>query len=74
MAPFFNLPSPFEREKLSIAMASSSAIYYPPSIPPLPQTHCHSERRAAAFAARSRGICFFQKNAETSDKEKSENV
>src|SRR5216683_2084945 len=24
--------------------------------------NCHSERRAAAFAARSRGICFFQKN------------
>src|SRR6267143_2137610 len=27
MAPFFNLPSPFEREKLSTAMASYSAIY-----------------------------------------------
>src|SRR6266404_4392067 len=50
MAPFFNLPSPFEREKLSIAMASSSAIYYPPSIPPLPQTQL-------SFRAEGRRLC-----------------
>src|SRR6267143_5428122 len=50
MAPFFNRPSPFEREKLSIAMASSSAIYYPPSIPPLPQTQL-------SFRAEGRRLC-----------------
>src|SRR5882757_8246539 len=50
MAPFFNLPSPFEREKLSIAMASSSAIYCPPSIPPPPQTQ-------VSFRAEDRRLC-----------------
>src|SRR5438132_3361435 len=50
MAPFFNLPSPFEREKLSIAMASSSAIYYPSSIPPPPQTQL-------PFRAECRRLC-----------------
>src|SRR5260370_20410548 len=50
MAPSFNLPFPFEREKLSTAMASSSAIYYPPNIPPEPQTQL-------IFPAEDRRLC-----------------
>src|SRR5437879_6303855 len=50
MAPFFNLPSPFGREKSSTVMASSSAIYYLPSIPPQPQTQL-------SFRAEGRRLC-----------------